>query len=147
MSKVCKRKFEVGEIVYVVDCWGTSDGVQAFEACAEILKVDKENETFVAALYGDTYQKYGFKDYERLIFDSKSKAKQVAERLPKPASFVYRLIGKKVFKRKVLGVQNEYIDGVTDLVVYLDKGKYVPIGEIGKSLFLNEVDARQNKTE
>ena len=56
MANAFKRSFQVGERVYVVDYWGTNNGTQAFEAQAEILKVDVTAETFTAVLYGDTYQ-------------------------------------------------------------------------------------------
>ena len=70
MSKECKRDFKVNQTVYLVDYWGTSNGSQAFEAQAKILQVDEENKTFDAVLYGDTYQRYSFEDYGRLIFDT-----------------------------------------------------------------------------
>ena len=55
MTNALKRSFKEGERVYVVDYWGTSNGTQAFEAQAEILKVDVKAKTFTAVLYGDTY--------------------------------------------------------------------------------------------
>ena len=74
MENSLKRNFKVGECVYVVDYWGTDNGTQAFEAQANILKVDVTAETFTAELYGESYLKYSFKDYGRLIFDTSAKA-------------------------------------------------------------------------
>ena len=143
MANALKRTFQVGEHVYVVDYWGTNDGTQAFKAQAEILKVDVTAETFTAVLYGDTYQKYSFKDYGRLIFDTSAEAVEAANNLPKPKTTVYQIIGKRVYKKVVEGVGGKYNDGTYDLVLCLNKGKDVSTKEIGHSLFINESDARK----
>ena len=144
MENVLKRSLQVGDCVYVVDYWGTKNGSQAFEARAVVLSVDKENETFDAVLYGDTYQTYSFKDYGRLIFDTQKEAGVAADGLPKPKITVYQVIGKKVYKKLVDGISGRYTDGTYDLIVCLNKGKSVSTKEIGKSLFLSEADARQS---
>ena len=143
MSKECKRDFKVNQTVYLVDYWGTNNGSQAFETCAEILHVDKKSKTFNAVLYGDTYQKYSFEDYGRLIFDTAEEAVKAANKLPKPKSVIYQKIGKIVYKKTVLGIDGHYVDGVYDLKILLNKGKDVSTKEIGISIFLNESDARQ----
>ena len=143
MSNECKRNFKVNQIVQLVDYWGASNGTQAFEARAEILQVDKKNETFDAVLYGDTYQRYSFKDYGRLIFDTEEKATEAANKLPKPKSGVYQKIGKRVYKKVVLGINGHYVDDVYDLIICLNKGNDVSTKEIGISIFLQESDARQ----
>lgn len=143
MSQQCKQDFKVNQIIYLVDHWGSKNGVQAFETCAKILHVDMENKTFTAVLYGDTYQKYSFEDYGRLIFDTDKEATEAANNLPKPQSVVYQKIGKKIYKKTVLGIDGYYVDGVYDLKICLNKGKDVSIKEIGISIFLNESDARQ----
>ena len=111
MANAFKRSFQVGERVYVVDYWGTNNGTQAFEAQAEILKVDVTAETFTAVLYGDTYQEYSFKDYGRLIFDTSAEAVEAANNLPKPKTIVYQIIGKRVYKKIVEGIGEQYNDG------------------------------------
>lgn len=143
MSKQCKREFKVNQTVYLVDYWGTSNGSQVFEAQAEILHVDEENKTFNAVLYGDTYQKYSFEDYGRLIFDTAKEAAKAANKLPKPKSVIYQKIGKRVYKKTVLDIGGHYVDGVYDLKIRLNKGKDVSTKEIGISIFINESDARQ----
>ncbi len=143
MSKECKRDFKVNQTVYLVDYWGTNNGSQAFEAEAKILQVDEENKTFDAVLYGDTYQKYSFEDYGRLIFDTAKEAAEAANKLPKPLSVVYQKIGKRVYKKTVSGISGHYVDNVYDLKIRLNKGKDVSTKEIGISIFLNESDARQ----
>lgn len=143
MSNECKRDFKVNQTVYVVDYWGTNNGSQAFEAQAQILKVHEEFKTFVAVLYGDTYQRYSFEDYGRLIFDTKDEAKKAANKLPKPKSIVYQIIGKRVYKKIVTGIDGHYFDDVYDLILRLNKGSAVSTKEIGISIFLNESDARQ----
>lgn len=145
MKNACKRNFKEGQIVYLIDCWGTNIGMQAFAEKAEILSVDEKNQRFVALLYGDTYQKYSFKDYGRLIFDKREEASEAADKLPKPTSFVYRVKDKKICKENVFGIYNEYIDGVTDLVIRLEGGENVPIENIGSEIFLKESDASRNK--
>lgn len=100
MLTECKRTFKVNQTVYVVDYWGTDNGTQAFEARAVIIEVDENNMTFGAILYGDTYQRYRFKDYGRLIFDTKEEAVIAANKLPKPGSFIYQRIGKKTYKKR-----------------------------------------------
>lgn len=143
MSKEFKRDFKVNQTVYLVDYWGTKIGAQAFEAQAKILQVDEENKTFDAVLYGDTYQKYSFEDYGRLIFDTAKEANEAAGKLPKPKSIVYQKIGKRVYKKTVTDIGGHYVDGVYDLKICLNKGKEVSTKEMGISIFLNESDARQ----
>lgn len=143
MSKECKRDFKVNQTVYLVDYWGTNNGTQAFEAEAKILQVDEENKTFDAVLYGDTYKRYSFEDYGRLIFDTAKEANEAAGKLPKPKSVVYQKIGKHVYKKTVSGINEHYVDNVYDLIIRLNKGKDVSTKEIGISIFLNESDARQ----
>ena len=143
MANALKRSFEPGESVYVVDYWGINDGTQAFEARAEILKVDEKTKTFTAVLYGDTYQTYSFKDYGRLIFDTSAEATEAANNLPKPKTIVYQIIGKRVYKKHVEGIGGRYTDETYDLVIRLNKGKDVSTKEIGHSLFINELDARK----
>lgn len=138
MANVLKRSFEQGERIYVVDYWSS----QAFEAGAVILSVDNENETFDAVLYGDTYQTYSFKDYGRLIFDTENEAVVAADKLPKPKTTIYQVIGKRVYKKLVDGINGQYTDGTYDLIICLNKGKAVSTKEIGHSLFINELDAR-----
>ena len=141
MSK--ERDFKVNQTVYLVDYWGTNIGSQAFEAQAKILQVDEENKTFDAVLYEDTYQRYSFEDYGRLIFDTAEEANEAAGKLPKPKSVVYQKIGKRVYKKTVCGIGGHYVDNVYDLIVRLNKGKAVSTKEIGISIFLNESDARR----
>jgi len=143
MSKVGERDFKVNQTVYLVDYWGTNNGPQAFKAQAKIWCIDQKKKTFDAVLYGDTYQTYSFKDYGRLIFDTEEKATEAANKLPKPKSVVYQKIGKRVYKKTVLGIGGYYVDGVYDLIIHLNKGDSISTKEIGKSIFLNESDARQ----
>lgn len=143
MSNEEKRIFKKSQVLHVIDCWGTKCGMQAFQASATIINIDEEIGSFDAVLYGDTYQRYNVNDYGRLIFDDESEAIKAADNLPKPTSFVYQLIGNRVFKKTVVGVRNEYINDFTDLVVHLNKGKRIPIGRIGIELFLDESSARE----
>ena len=143
IKNALKRSFKEGECVYVVDYWGTENGTQAFKAKAEILKVDVKAKTFIAVLYGDTYQKYSFNDYSRLIFDTSAETVKAAGALPKPETTVYQIIDKRVYKKLVKDIGGQYIDGTFDLVIYLNKGKDVSTKEIGHSLFINELDARK----
>ena len=139
MSNECKRNFEVDQIVYLVDYWGS----EAFETQAKILQINEKEKIFYAVLYGDTYKRYSFEDYGRLIFDTAEEAIEAASKLPKPKSVVYQKIGKKVYKKTVLGISGHYIDGVFDLIISLNRGNNVSAKEIGISIFLNESDARQ----
>lgn len=145
MSKTREREFKVEQKVYLVDCWGTGIGPQAFKTEAMIVYVNPEDKTFAAVLYGDTYQTYSFEDYGRLIFDTAEAAKEAADKLPKPKSVIYQIIGRRVYKKVVQGITAQCIDGVYDLMIHLSKGKDVSTKEIGISLFFNESDARQNK--
>lgn len=143
MSKECKRDFKVKQTVYLVDHWGAENGSQAFGTQAEILQVNEDNQTFDAVLYGDTYQRYSFEDYGRLIFDTAKEASEAADKLPKPKTVVYQKIGKRVYKKKVCHISGHYVDNVYDLILCLNKGKAVSTKEIGNSIFLKESEARQ----
>lgn len=145
MTNALKRDFKEGQCVYVVDYWGTINGMQGFVTRAEILEVDEKKQTFVAVLYTDTYQTYNFKDYGRLFFGTSNEAIGAVDKLPKPQTAVYQIVGNKVYKKLALGIGGQFIDGTFDLVVRLNKGKDVSTKEIGNSLFLNEFDARRNK--
>ena len=142
MKKSMKRNFKVNETVFVVDYWGTDQGSQAYSARAEIVKVDKKNKTLTAVLYGDTYQTYSIKDFGRIMFGSSDEAKAVAESLPTPKTVMFQKIGKKIFKKNVLGISGEYLDRTYDLVVNFDRGKNVSIREIGRSLFFEKEDVK-----
>lgn len=142
MANAPKRIFKEDQCVYVVDYWGTNNGTQAFAELALILKVDEKKQTFLAVLYGDTYKTYSFNDYGRLIFDSSAEAITAVNKLPRPQTTVYQIIGKRVYKKLVLGIDEQYVDGAYDLVVCLSKGKNVSTKDIGHSLFLNESEAR-----
>ena len=85
------------------------------------MHVDEENKTFDAVLYGDTYQRYSFEDYGRLIFDTAKEANEAAGKLPKPQSVVYQKIGKRVYKKTVSGIGGHYVDNVYDLKICFDK--------------------------
>lgn len=145
MNNAFERNFKEGQWVYVVDYWGTNNEMEAFGVRAEILVVDEKNQTFGAVLYGDTYKKYSFKDYGRLIFDTLNEAIGAARQLPKPKTTVYQIIGNKVYKKLALGICEQYKNKNFDLVVRLNRGKDVSTKEIGHTLFLNESDAKQNK--
>lgn len=144
MSKTCNRKFKEGEEVYVVDWWGTSKGTQAFEAAAEIIEV--EEESFLAVLYGDTYQRYSFKDYGRLIFDDKDEAEKAAEKLPKPGSTVW-LIDEdyNISKSKVKGIEGGYFDEIFNLTIELEDNKSITTDRIGTEVFLSEESVKEKK--
>lgn len=142
MTTAPKRIFKKDQWVYVVDYWGTSEGTQAFAESALILKVNEKKQTFLAVLYGDTYKTYSFNDYGRLIFDTQYEAIVAANKLPKPKTTVYQIIGKKVYKKLVLDIYGHHVDGTYDLVLCLNRGKSLPTKEIGHTLFLNDSDAR-----
>ncbi len=143
MTEKGKRDFKVKQTVYVVDCWGAKNGMQAFEAYAKILYVDEKKRNFNAVLYGDTYQRYSFEDYGRLIFDTKEEAKEAADKLPKPKSVVYQKIDEKTYKRTVCGIYGHYVGNVYDLVIRFEDGKEVSTKEIGISIFLTESAEKQ----
>ena len=84
MEKAPERIFKKGEYVYVVDYGSTEHGTQAFGVDARILFVEEKDQTFRARLYGFTRHTYSFKDYGRLIFDSRSEAIKAANDFPPP---------------------------------------------------------------
>ena len=137
MSKTLNREFKEGEIVYVVDRWGTNNGTQAFATTAKILKV-REN-YFLAVVYGDIYQKYSFKDYGRLIFNTKSEAEKAAGKIPKPGSIVW-VIDKpgSISKIIVKNIGEDSFSDTFDLTIELEDGKSISTDKIGTQVFLNE---------
>ena len=138
-----ERSFQVGECVYVVDWLDTSNGMEAIKARAEIQDVDTKAKTFIATLADDTYIRYSFKDYGRLIFDKSEEAAVAANNLPKPKTIIFQRIGKRVYKKMVKGIGSQYNDGIYDLIILLNKWQGVSTKEIGHSLFMNESDARK----
>lgn len=142
MDNSKKRKYAKNQVIYVIDCWGTADGMQAFVEKATIVDVDEEKEKFVAVLYGDTYQRYRFKDYGRLFFTDSVVAHDTLRKIPEPKTVVYQIIGNRIYKKKALRIGYDSFEGYIKLYIELDKGKDVPIEEAGVSVFLNEEDAR-----
>ncbi len=100
--------------------------------------VDKKTKTFTAVLYDDTYQK----DYGRLIFDTAEDAINAANKLPKPNTIIYQKIGKKIYKKTVLGIDGKYVGGVYDLRICLNSGEDISTKELRSSIFFNESDAK-----
>ena len=147
MEDALKRNFKKGDCIYVVDYWGFCDGTRAFCTRAYIESVNNENETFIADMYGDTYQRYSFKDYGRLIFDTESEAAEAAIKLPKPNQTVYQVIGKRVYEKLVEGIRGRSIDMTYDLVVCFYRGKDVSIKEIGHSLFYSREEAIKKRNK
>ena len=96
-------------------------------------------------LYGKTYQIYSFEDYGRLFFDTPEEAAKAANSIPKPGAIVVQITKKKVYKKVVIAIYGRYTDGVYDLVICLNRGKAVSTKELGKTLFLNELDAKNKK--
>lgn len=141
MSRV-KRNFRNNEDVYVVDYWGTSKGSAAFSVRARVIEVDEEKETFVGVLYGDTYQRYSFADYGRLIFDTSIQANDAASKLPKPGDIVYERKGGRVYKKKVTAISGGYVFEVYDLKICFEKGNSVSTKEMGVTIFFDEATAR-----
>lgn len=139
MADTCKRKLKKGDTVYVISCEDT----EILVTQAQILKVD--NETFCAVIYENKWKKYAFKDFGRIFFYTKQEAEEVATRLPTPNSIVYHLVGNHIHQRKVIGIYDKHINGVTNLLIRFHKSRYVPIEKIGCELFLREVDARRKK--
>ena len=146
MSQV-KRNFKKNDEVYVVDYWGTSKGAAAFSARALIIDVDEEKRTFIGVLYGDTYQRYSFEDYGRLIFDTSIQANEAASKLPKPGDTIYQRIGSRVYKKTADSIGGGYVDDVYDLKICFKQGKCVSTKEMGVTVFLDEAAARENKKQ
>ena len=144
MANTLKREFKVGQYISVVDCCNTNIGTKAIEVSAYIFAVDEAKQTFNAGQYVGPYHTYSFKDYGRLIFDNLYDASNAAEMLPKPQTNIYHVIGKRVYKKLVLGIIGQYTDGTYDLVIRLNKGKNISTKEMSRSLFINESDARRS---
>ena len=143
MSQV-KREFNKNEDVFVVDYWGTEKGAAAFSARAHIIEVDEENRMFIGVLYGDTYQRYSFSDYGRIVFDTSIEANKAASKLPKPGDIIYQKVGNKVYKKEVHSISGGHVNGVYDLEICFKKGKNISIKEFGVTLFAS-LDAARSK--
>lgn len=145
MKDVLKRKLKKGNLIYVVDYREINESEEAYVTRAYIFEVDEESETLGVVLYGKTYQIYSFEDYGRLFFDTPEEAAKAANSIPKPGAIVVQITKKKVYKKVVIAIYGRYTDGVYDLVICLNRGKAVSTKELGKTLFLNELDAKNKK--
>ena len=137
-----KRNFKENEEIFIVDYWGTEKGSAAFSVRALVIDVNEEKQTFCGVLYGDTYQKYSFADYGRLIFDTSIEANAAASRLPKPGDIVYQRIGGRVYKKEVNFISGGHVNEVYDLKICFKRGRGVSTKEMGVTVFLNESEAR-----
>lgn len=137
MSNTEKRITKKGQFLYVIDCWGTTNGMQAFQTSALVIEVDEKTESFTAVLYGDTYQRYSMKDFGRIIFDTEDEAETATEKLPKPGVKVYVLNSGVLQEKIVKGVIESQIEGFSDLVIKLIGGEVFSIKEIGNIILLS----------
>ena len=142
MYNVLKRKFEEGDLVYVVDYW-KSNVTQTFSVFAEIIQVDNKTKTFTAVLNGNTFRTYSFKDYGRLIFNTLDEANKAVKSFPKAKKTVYQIINQKIYRRTVERISGYSTDIGFDLVLYLDNGKRISTKELGHSLFIKKSDAKK----
>ena len=132
------RDFKKDDKVYVVDYWGSTEGPRAYQAQATIISVDNEKKQFLAVLYGDTYQSYSFNDYGFIVFDTEEEAYDAAVKIPNPKTSIYQIIGKRIYEKKVKGIIGSHAysnDGSFKLVIHVNKGKNIPIEELGKTVF------------
>lgn len=144
MKESLKRFLEKGKDVYVIDYWGGNNGTKAFVSRATVLNVDSKNKRFLLFLYGDTYIRYKFEDYGRLIFDDESKANSVACKIPDPGSIVFQIIGQKVYSKVIRCVHGKNVNGIYDLFFEFDRGHGISIKELGQTIFSNREEARKH---
>lgn len=142
------RNFNDGDVVSVVDTWGG----KAIATTARILHVSKRKKKFMAVLSEDTYRRYDFADYGRIIFDTAEEAKNVADKIPVPGTIVYILKRGKIHEERVIDVCSKHNkEGVADIIIKLveDEEAYITanisIKQIGEVLFSSKEDAEKNK--
>lgn len=137
------RKFEKNQTIYVIGCWGTSNGTRSIVDEAVIVDVDEEKEMIVAVLFGDVYERYRFEDYGQLIFMESDDAWDKESKIPRPRSDIYQIIKNRVYKKKAVCIYCDYHEDYVKLYMGVNRGKAIPIKEVGVSVFLNEEDARK----
>lgn len=147
MHNLCKRKFEKGQEIYLIDYWKVGNIAQVLATKAKIFWVDEKKQRLMLELYGNTYKVYGFTDYKRLFFDTQEEVEEGIKRLPKLQATVYQLVDKWVVKKTVVGISGKLNSGTADIVICLSRGKPVPISELNRTLFFNESDARKKLRE
>jgi hypothetical protein len=142
MTKRIHRVFQVGETLYVIDWYKSLNGCSvAMAGAASVLSVNEEAETFRAVVCGTKQLTYSFDDYNRVIFDKYEDAFRAASSLPRPRNTVYLKTLTGVSRRTVKGIiGRDHVCGM-ELYVVLDHKKEIPIKEIGKTLFRDELSA------
>ena len=143
MKESLKRILEKDRVVYVIDHWGYTKGSKAIVTSATILDVDYKHKILVALLYGDTYNRYKFEDYGRLIFNTETEANTFASKIPDPGSIVYQIIGTKVYSKSVRNISSKSKEGFHDLVIEFDRGSCVSTKELGHTIFAKRDEARE----
>lgn len=143
MANANKRTFKQGEEVYVIDWWGAN----AVVARAEILSVQKRTNTFMAVLYGDTYQKYCFDDYQKIIFDDWFSANNKLNTIPKEGYVVYQVKGKRVYKKIVDSICGRKKEKGMDVIIRFTKGDPVSIRQLGITIFASYKQAKDKVSQ
>jgi hypothetical protein len=142
MADNLTRVFNVADTVYVIDWWETDYGTRFCGAEAYVLGVNKKEQNFRALLYGDSIQTYKINDYKYIIFDTLKEACEAAKKLPKPKDKVFRITSKGVTKFIITDIDGRGYTTGMELFVRLNNGEEITIDQIGKTLFLNEEEAK-----
>ena len=145
MDEASKRIIEEGEYIYVIDSKYVGYFECAFVFSAKIIEVDENFESFVAR-FCTSYilRRYLIKDYKHLFYSTLEEAESAVNKLPKPGMIIYQKIGKRVYKKTVTDVCGLFDEEVNyDIYICLNRGEPVSISEMGKTIFLNESDARK----
>ncbi|MBP3255668.1 MAG: hypothetical protein J6M60_04175 [Clostridia bacterium] len=143
MKESLKRILEKDKVVYVIDYWGYTKGSKAIVTSATILDVDYKHKILVALLYGDTYNRYKFEDYGRLIFNTETEANTFASKIPDPGSIIFQIIGTKVYSKSVRNIRGKNDEGCHDLVIEFDRGSCISTKELGHTIFSKREEARK----
>ena len=146
MKESLKRILEKDREVYVIDHWGYIKGAKAIVTRATILEVDYKNKNLVALLYGDTYNRYKFEDYGRLIFNTEQEANTFANKIPDPGSIIFQIIGRKVYSKAIRNILGKNEEGFYDLIIEFDRGSCISTKELGHTIFSRREEARKQLT-
>ena len=144
MLEIPNDNFNVGNTIYVIDYFCSHSGTKAIIANAKIEEIFEDTKIISVSLNNSYIRRYHFKDYNRLFFDNYGKAEITLYNLPEPKSVVYTISKEytdKIQKKNVVGIYDTIKDNITDLIIIFKDGEKVSTSDIGKNIFLKEIDA------
>lgn len=139
-----EQKLKKGDPICVIDAlyWSVAEwptNIKSIDENAHTFSVE-----FVDSLQTSKLYTYSFDDYGYLFFKTEEEAKEFVAKMPMYHQIMNRVIGSKVYERKVEDIYAKHTNGIYNVYIRFNKGKDLTIKEFSNSLFFSsEKEARE----